>query len=592
MKNFKKIFKDIRHLKISSFKANLWSLFLLWLPLFMLAEMPVLSSWINSSLNVTAQDLILPSTLAFVLSLIITFCYISDYKKNKFTTYIAAVTTTFLFSGHYSDRFQSLGSKVGSIVDPMFHNPILVQDILIAIVYPVVIIVSGKLLAHFSRNLIQKLDWKTDVLAKGIFFAITIAFLLQLYSTGKMMYTEWPQFFYRPPDLKINAQNTSDRPDIYYIVLDRYASQSVFDNEYKKYGFNNQEFVNYLKEEGFSISPNAHNNYPYTAMSIASTMNASYDSDLVQKFASSPTQIMEPYYDATRYGSVIKNLKSLGYKYDLLGSWYETSNKSPLADHLYQVESQFTVLGKTYSLDEFPKNELNQSIFFHYINRGLKILHFSILTFQDANGYDSSLSNIRDLKYIANQKPGGKFVFAHILVPHDPFYFNADGSLNPNFGTDNVGEPIKEKYINQVKFINSQMKDVFNQIKTKSDGKAVIILQADEGPRPQDQNNNQPSSYYNGDMRQWSDSDLKMKFGNLAAYYIPKAAKADVETHADNANVFRLVFNTYFDTNLAYLPKCYYAYSVDILHPFIYADITKRITGQVNPACSSDSSFK
>ena len=77
-----------------------------------------------------------------------------------------------------------------------------------------------------------------------------------------------------------------------------------------------------------------------------------------------------------------------------------------------------------------------------------------------------------------------------------------------------------------------------------------------------------------------------MKFGNLAAYRIPDANVSDLKNYGDPLNIFRLVFNTYFNYNFKNLPKCYYAYPNGRNQPFVFTDITQRLTGQTDSKCS------
>ena len=92
-------------------------------------------------------------------------------------------------------------------------------------------------------------------------------------------------------------------------------------------------------------------------------------------------------------------------------------------------------------------------------------------------------------------------------------------------------------------------------------------------------------------MTKWSDTDLQMKYGVLAAYDIPAADKNAFAVGGNSVNIFRLVLNTYFGTNLPYLPECSYAYVNGRAQAFSYTDITARLTGQKNLDCPANSEF-
>src|ERR1043166_3866973 len=63
------------------------------------------------------------------------------------------------------------------------------------------------------------------------------------------------------------------KPDIFYIILDGYASSGILKSHYH---FDNSEFESLLRSNAFSISESAFANYYYTAQSLAATMNLNY----------------------------------------------------------------------------------------------------------------------------------------------------------------------------------------------------------------------------------------------------------------------------------------------------------------------------
>lgn len=457
----------------------------------------------------------------------------------------------------------------------------------------VAVVFSG-IIYYLIHKLTNKWRPATEVVANIIIITLATAFFILSYSLAKDIIIEWPQFFYRPPDISesLALDSAGARPDIYYIVLDRYANSNVLKSQFN---FDNSDFTNFLEINGFLVNPDAYSNYPYTAMSMASTLNISYNTDLVSKFASVSAQTTDAYHQAIRYASVIRQLKSLGYTYYHLGTWYEATNKAPLADYTYQDDGQLTLFNHTYTLNQFSKREFMRSYIWKFIQRGFKVGGYQVYAYRGQEQLGDILSKINLLKNMADGPAGGRFIFAHILVPHDPFYFKADGSFSPDTGIDDKGKPVKQKYTDQVQFINSQMKDIINRIEQNSQNQAVIILQSDEGPYSKhfDGKYIDSSAVNNqlavGDMRRWTASNLKMKYGILAAYQVPKAGEVDLAAGADAVNIFRLVFNTYFGGNLPYLPACYYAFPDGRFEPYVYTEIGERLTGQANPACTSDS---
>ena len=64
-----------------------------------------------------------------------------------------------------------------------------------------------------------------------------------------------------------------DMPDVYYIILDEYAGSEVL---IEFFDYDNQEFLKFLKNNGFYVIPNAHSNYDGTDLSLASSLNMGY----------------------------------------------------------------------------------------------------------------------------------------------------------------------------------------------------------------------------------------------------------------------------------------------------------------------------
>jgi len=566
----------------------------LWLPLSLLSMFPPLSDWLENRYQVTAEDLILPLILSIFTALLIGLIFYRRYTTQPFAAYLGAILATLVLTDNYENRLSGIYPFIRAV------NPIINlngwEGLIFSAAFIALVCYLGWLVGRAIEHLIIARSWDPKPLLGSLTVFITVIFLFEFIPTAKALITEWPQFFYRPPALAAlpASAKTATKPDIYYIVLDRYASQNVLTTQFD---YTNQDFVNFLNSQNFTTEPASHNNYPYTAMSIAATMDANYQTDVVQKFSSASDQVLEPYEDSIRYSPVVDSLKSIGYKYYELGSWYETDNKAPQADYNYQPQGQLTIFGHTFTLNSFVTHELGENVFYRLFSHGLSLGSHTVLSYSEMGEIEASAYKLKTLNTLADQTSGGRLIYAHMLTPHDPYYFNADGSINLDNGNDNNGENIKDKYLGQVKYINTQMESLISKINKNSNGQAVIILQSDEGPYPMvlnDQNFNGTSvgdELSGGNMLDWTDANLQMKFGNLAAYHIPAASNQALAQGGDNTNIFRVVLNSYFGANLPYLPRCYYAYVDGRSKAYVYSDITNRLTGTTNPLCPANSDF-
>ncbi len=321
-------------------------------------------------------------------------------------------------------------------------------------------------------------------------------------------------------------------------------------------------------------------------MSIASTLAAGYHSDIVQRFVNAPEQTVLPYHRTIEYAPAIRALKQAGYQYYSIGSPYGATNRAPMADAYIHGESQLTVLGRPHTMGAFEKGYMEKTFFYRFLQQGLKIGDTQVYQASDRPGSANIEFQLDMLEKTAKEPAGGRFVFAHLLIPHDPFFFNADGSYAPHIGTDDTGSRVEDKYLKQIEFINAKLQELFATVKEQSADKAVVILQADEGPYPVyflDRTFDPVKSgsvVMHSDMRSWSQQALQMKMGILAAYHMPGVRPELIQEQGTPANIFRIVLNEYLGYRLPYLPACHFGYADGRSRANAYTEITDKITGQ------------
>ncbi len=350
------------------------------------------------------------------------------------------------------------------------------------------------------------------------------------------------------------AGPSGPRPDIYYIILDGYPRADIL-KEY--FGYDNSDFIEYLQGLGFIIPEQSHSNYPRTFLSVSTTLEMRYW-DLFQPGANELFfwWMVTPMIDHSR---VRASLESIGYTTVSIASDFGVTD-NPTADLYFQPYPIILSDYENYVVSATPLQMLHTPLrSFAPIITGDVHRRFILFNFE-------TLMKIPEL-------PGSKFVYSHIISPHLPFVFNADGSPiesegRVTFGGDEdyVGaskEEYRQRYVGQVRFVNDRLRAVIETILVKSEVPPIILLQADHG------------SAMLLDFEAPEDSCLRERYSNFAAYYLPGKGPDVIPQDITPVNLFRIIFNEYFGAHLDLLEnRQYFIKGYDRFNPM---DVTEQV---------------
>jgi hypothetical protein len=307
-------------------------------------------------------------------------------------------------------------------------------------------------------------------------------------------------------------------PDVYYIILDGYARQDTLSQEY---GLDNGPFLDELTAMGFFIADCTQSNYGWTPISISSSLNMDY----LEAF-SHLQQVGDEHMDYQVFleyitnNPVRENFTLLGYKYITFETgWpfteipdadlYIQRQKNPLEQ--YTGGSGLTafevMLSKTTML--LPLSELKTA--------WIKSLPVQVRTPEERN-YDLLKFSMTELGKLPNAVPGPKFVFAHLVTPHAPYVFDANGNFS-DVGTEEIGYP------NAIRYLDKWFLEFAHKLIDNSPVPPIIIVQGDHG---------------------WKKGN---RLSILNAYYLPDAGDKSLYDTITPVNSFRVIFNTYFGGN-------------------------------------------
>lgn len=317
-------------------------------------------------------------------------------------------------------------------------------------------------------------------------------------------------------------------PDIYYIVLDGYGRADVLE---EIYGVDTRPFLESLTARGFYIADQSHANYIQTVYAIPSALNFSY---------------MQP-----------KPKGVSGYDY-----FPQLIADNQVLSLLQQCDYQMVAFETGFFFTNYPRADV-------YLSAGSELNEFEGLLLADtpvdmllvklvveppersyAAHRQRVLYTFEQLQELPEMR-GPKLIFAHIVSPHPPFVFDAQGNpIQPNRsysigdGNDYRGtwQEYRQGYAGQVQFVNRMLEETVDAIIRKSPQPPVIILQGDHGP---------------GGHLQWKSpvqTCLWERTPIFNAYYLPGGGEKRLYPDISPVNSFRVVLNEYFGTDFELLP--------------------------------------
>ncbi|MBA4391644.1 MAG: hypothetical protein C0399_12020 [Syntrophus sp. (in: bacteria)] len=407
------------------------------------------------------------------------------------------------------------------------------------VLYALIIIASTLWIIRslWCRKYIETITYFLNIFSLGL---VIVAALTALISFDRATFGIKTNVEVNKSDIKreahpaLHSRKNILKPNVYCLFFDSYASHKVLK---KYYGWDDSRVVEALRGRGFSVNRNAYANYPFTALSIGSTLNMRYiheDRGFIDAMSKGGylSEILEQ-------NEVMQRFNSEGYD-------------------VVHVEQKFNNYINTKGIYNLLSNDFFSMVVHVSI---LRVIEFEITADALRN---KRLTNIEELKlFNVPEKPA--FIYSHIICPHPPYIFNADGSkpslLDSAFGRYEN----KRGYINQVRFIGTQIIEIVDSLRRR-DPRAVIIIQADHG-----------HGYIIGDylldLKRPPLEFLDAQYGILQAIYLPQGiVMPEIIT---SVNLFRYVINALFDEKLEVLPDR--AFFTRIKEPFIFYEVTSEL---------------
>ena len=308
----------------------------------------------------------------------------------------------------------------------------------------------------------------------------------------------------------LSEEDISNLPDIYLILLDGHTRSDVLRDVYD---YDNSEFIDQLEDLGFWVADCSHSNYPATNFSTGSMFEMDYMHNVYED------------YD----GLVFPPLNSSAVFRILDDHHYTTVTFKNFVFEHFNIKDDIRYAREDSlfgSITEFEKMMVDTSI--------LRILIDMEGVFPESwvRPFDDSLylTHYRDTLYALDTLPTLTemderiFVYAHLLVTHDPYVFMPDGSFSASKSITPTD------YRNSVEFIDNTLPGIVDEIINKSETPPIIIIMGDHGApikgRP-----------------------LRERIAILFAIYLQGEEPEGVYDDMTPVNAFRLIFNDLFDAD-------------------------------------------
>ncbi len=457
---------------------------------FLFAVFSILFLFSHNISQVSTNDIILPVLITiFFTGLLWLFLNFILKNNKKAGLVVSLFLLLFFLYGHFFDLIMDL--TIGGFIIGR-HRYFLS-------IWGIFFILGSYFIIKTRRNL-HNLTSILNILV-GSFVAISIINIIA-YELKAGFASHDKRSVEKPKAPSTILRKTETLPDIYYIILDGYASSSTLK---KIFAYTNHGFIDYLTDKGFYIASESRCNYDDSVLSIASSLNMAFLSDTALRTYKFTANMI-------KNNKVMQDLKSIGYRYILFSSGWAPTSDSKHADIVYRggfLESEFnTLLIQTTILRPF-------------------------LLFSGKQKRDRLLFTFEKLEDMPDiEEP--IFVFAHLMFPHPPYVFNREGKIITRDLSMTEWEP-REKYLDQVIFLNKKLKMLVDTILSKSENPPIIILQADHGPK-------------------FSDISFENRTGIFNAYYLPGKENTFLYKSITPVNSFRAIFNLYFNAHLELLP--------------------------------------
>ena len=475
--------------------------------------LPILFLFQYNIHEVPIIDIFVPLGICVIPALLIWIPvkFLTDYKKS------ALITSSLILLFVVYTNFRNILLDQEDLIFQIFgKNSILGVIFLVIGIIIIVIILKNKITKNFNRPL--------NIMAITIvgFLIFNIA---SYYVANPVDYTVSD---YSELDIPIFKVDT--KPDIYLFILDEFAGKKTLQAD-----FNHDltHFENKLSERGFVNPLHSYSNYPNTVLSMPSFMNMIYLDFLRDELGEDSNDVHLPNH-MRQYNTVMKTLKANDYNITTFyGGMGVVSDVRLVDEYLCKFSAVNPDLRDNFVYTYMPFTYFNEILLNEHQFEKLECI------------FDAIINN----KY---QQDTPKFVYAHLRLPHWHYIYDENGDR-----VFNKTDGDKDAFLAQSKFTEKKMIELVDAIQSRSPD-SIIMIVSDHG--------------FRGDI-DWENPtrmDHIRGFNIISSFYFPGHSDK-IPADMTLVNVFRILFNSYFNTDYEVLENRYIWYSYPF--PYVFTEI-------------------
>jgi hypothetical protein len=352
-------------------------------------------------------------------------------------------------------------------------------------------------------------------------------------------------------DIVAPAYFAARTPDIYVIILDKYTGSSMLASGF---GFDNRPFEEALRARGFVVPSDPRANYTHTFLALAAMLNVRYLDDLTTHYGDlGRWDVAYPLIENNRVAAF---LRSHGYRVITFPSEFGGTRQNRYADEQIPVPPAV-------------RSEVYAAWFHTTAGPALAVLGCRILGCHPyAPPYMTGSVDLMDWRFralarIPTESHRPLFVFAHFLVPHEPYVYGpACEHRSPYWPERDDLDParVRQDYLDQIQCVNQKVLAAVDAIRDRSALPPIILLQADHGHGRLGRDL--------PDIGRASPEAIRERSSVFAAYLLPGLPSDSVPPGVTAVNVVRLVLRHYFGADSPALPDLTFWSSSR--HPYLY----------------------